>query len=69
MAFAEGYKKFLSKSKTERLAVIESIALLEKAGFKKAEGAKSLKAGDKVIVVGQHMVNDGSSIAVSNGAK
>ncbi len=54
MAFAEGYKKFLSKSKTERLAVIESIALLEKAGFKKAEGLKSLKAGDKVFFINKN---------------
>ena len=54
MAFAEGYKKFLSKSKTERLAVKESVALLEKAGFKKAEGAKSLKAGDKVYFVNKN---------------
>ena len=54
MAFAEGYKRFLSKSKTERLAVKESVALLEKAGFKKAEGAKSLKAGDKVYFVNKN---------------
>ena len=54
MAFAEGYKKFLSKSKTERLAVKESVALLEKAGFKKAEGAKSLKAGDKVYFINKN---------------
>ena len=31
--------------------------------------SNQLKVGDKVIVVGQHMVNDGSSIVVSNGAK
>ena len=54
MAFAEGYKKFLSKSKTERLAVKESTALLEKAGFKKAEGLKSLKAGDKVYFINKN---------------
>ena len=31
--------------------------------------SNQLKAGDKVIVVGQHMVNDGSVISISNGAK
>ena len=48
MKFAEGYKAFLSKSKTERLAVKESVALLEAAGFKNADQVKSAKAGDKL---------------------
>ena len=51
MKFAEGYKDFLSKSKTERLAVNEATALLDKAGFKNAEGLKSVKAGDKLYFV------------------
>ena len=51
MKFAEGYKDFLSKSKTERLAVNEATALLNKAGFKNAEGLKSAKAGDKLYFV------------------
>ena len=41
---------------------------LENEGYTEVT-SEQLKAGDKVIVVGQHMVNDGSSIAVSNGAK
>ena len=41
---------------------------LENEGYTEVTSSQ-LKAGDKVIVVGQHMVNDGSSIAVSNGAK
>ena len=41
---------------------------LENEGYTEVTSSQ-LKAGDKVIVVGQHMVNDGSSIAISNGAK
>ncbi len=41
---------------------------LENEGYTEVTSSQ-LKSGDKVIVVGQHMVNDGSSIAVSNGAK
>ena len=41
---------------------------LENEGYTEVTSSL-LKPGDKVIVVGQHMVNDGSSIAVSNGAK
>ena len=54
MNFAEGYKRFLSKSKTERLAVKEGLALLEKAGFKSAEGLKKLDQGDKVYFVNKN---------------
>ena len=54
MNFAEGYKRFLSKSKTERLAVKEGLALLEKAGFKSAEGLKKLAQGDKVYFVNKN---------------
>ena len=54
MTFAEGYKKFLSKSKTERLAVLEGVALLKKAGFKSAEGLKKLAPGDKVYFVNKN---------------
>ena len=54
MNFAEGYKRFLSKSKTERLAVKEGLFLLEKAGFKSAEGLKKLAQGDKVYFVNKN---------------
>ena len=54
MNFAEGYKRFLSKSKTERLAVKEGLVLLEKAGFKSAEGLKKLAQGDKVYFVNKN---------------
>ena len=54
MKFAEGYKNFISISKTERLAVKESIALLEQAGFKPAAEFKSLKAGDKLYFINKN---------------
>ena len=54
MKFAEGYKNFISISKTERLAVKESIALLEQAGFKAASEFKSLKAGDKLYFINKN---------------
>ena len=54
MKFAEGYKDFLSKSKTERLAVKESVKLLEANGFVAIEKVKGLKAGDKVYFVNKN---------------
>ena len=54
MNFAEGYKQFISFGKTERLVVKESIELLEKAGFKTAEGLESAKAGDKIYFVNKN---------------
>ena len=41
---------------------------LENEGFTEVK-SDQLKAGNKVIVVGQHMVNDGTAVSVSNGAK
>ena len=52
--FAEGYKNFISVAKTERLAVKESIKLLEKAGFKDAGKLKSVKPGDKVYFINKN---------------
>ena len=54
MDFAEGYKTFLSASKTERLATKEAEARLLKAGFKNAEEVKSVKAGDKVYFINKN---------------
>ena len=53
-AFAEGYKGFLSYSKTERLAVKASVKLLEKAGFKAAEKVTSAKPGDKIYFINRN---------------
>ncbi len=52
--FAEGYKEFLSASKTERLAVKEAKSRLEKAGYVNAESVKSVKPGDKVYFINKN---------------
>ena len=52
--FAEEYKAFLSNSKTERMAVKESVKRLEAAGFKNVESVKSIKAGDKVFFINKN---------------
>jgi len=73
MNFAEGYKKFLDESKTERESVISSIALAKKAGFKDLNTIKKLKAGDKVyfnnrgkslfmFVIGKQPLKEGMNI-------
>ena len=54
MDFAEGYKKFISVGKTERLVAKEAIAALEAKGFKKAEGLKGVKPGDKIYFVNKN---------------
>lgn len=54
MKFADGYKEFLSISKTERLATKEAVKQLEAAGFKCANEVKSLKAGDKIYFVNKN---------------
>lgn len=59
MDFCEGYKEFITKGKTERLCVNESIELAEKHGFVNIEKVKSLKKGDKVYVL-----NKGKNIAL-----
>jgi aspartyl aminopeptidase len=46
-AFAEDYKYFIGKSKTERLCVKNIIEILEKSGFKTIDKFTSLKKGDK----------------------
>ncbi len=73
MEFAEGYKDFLSYSKTERLAVKYAVKLLEEKGFKNVESVKSIKAGSKVyfinrnknvcaFIVGKKKITDGIRI-------
>ena len=49
--FSEGYKKFLTAAKTERLAVFEAEKLAKAAGYKNFKEVKSLKAGDKVYFI------------------
>ena len=51
MSFNEGYKDYLSKSKTERLAVTNAVALAEAKGFKPIDSFEKLVPGDKVYFV------------------
>ena len=48
MSFNEGYKDYLSKSKTERLAVTNAVSIAESKGFKHISEYETLKPGDKV---------------------
>ena len=57
-SYAEGYKNFLDKAKTEREAVIEAIKMAEAAGFTEFEQGKEYRVGDKVYVN-----NRGKSVA------
>mgnify|MGYP003290370821 CR=1 FL=1 len=49
--FNEGYKDFISKGKTERECVKESVKLAISKGYKDIKSFKSLKAGDKIYAV------------------
>lgn len=51
LAFSEGYKDFLNRSKTERETVIAGVKMLEKKGFKSIEKLKNLRVGDKFYAV------------------
>ncbi len=51
MSFNEDYKDYLSKAKTERLAVSEAVKLAEAKGFKSISEFTSLNPGDKVYFV------------------
>ncbi len=53
--FNEEYRSFLSKTKTEREFVNESVKLIEANGFKKLESVKGkLKVGDKVYTINKN---------------
>ena len=54
MSFAEGYKDFITKGKTEREVVKEGVALAEKAGFRNISEFTSLKKGDRVYAVNKN---------------
>lgn len=57
--YNEGYKHYISKNKTERACVKDSIKLAEEKGFKPLESFDTLKSGDKVYVT-----NRGKNIAL-----
>lgn len=50
MTFNEGYKKYISKGKTERLCVSETVKLALANGYKELSEVSALKPGDKVYV-------------------
>ena len=52
--FAEGYKKFLDSSKTERDAAVTAKKLAEEKGFKPFSFSETLKAGDKRYFINRH---------------
>ena len=54
MEFNKPYLEFLSKGKTERECITQSVALAEKAGFKSLDKLKTLKAGDRVYVLNKN---------------
>ena len=49
--YNEGYKHYISKNKTERACVKDSIKLAEEKGFKPLESFDTLKSGDKVCLL------------------
>ncbi len=53
-SFAEGYKKFLDSSKTERDAAVTAKKLAEEQGFKPFSFSEKLKAGDKRYFINRH---------------
>ena len=50
MEYNEGYKDYISKNKTERACVKDSIRIAEEKGFKPLDSFETLKPGDKVYV-------------------
>ena len=50
MDFNEGYKKFITNGKTERLCVKEVVTKAIDAGYKNLDDVDILKPGDKVYV-------------------
>ena len=75
--YAEGYKKYLDTSKTEREAVKESIAMAEKFGFCEYKLGDEIKVGDRLyynnrgrnlflFTVGSESINEGIRLTVAH---
>ncbi len=75
--FSQGYKDYLNKGKTERLACREALLAAEKLGFVNLEEKESLVPGDKVYllnrdknlflaVMGQEDIEQGISFVISH---
>ena len=76
-SFAEGYKTYLNKGKTERECVSYTVALLEKNGFVSLDSKEKLVPGDRVYtlnrgknvlaaVIGQNALTDGFSVVAAH---
>ena len=76
-AYAEEYKAFLTRAKTEREAVKAAVEMAEQRGFRPFDRTQPLKAGDKVYlnnrgkslllaVIGSRPITDGVSIAAAH---
>ncbi len=63
-AFSEGYKAFLNKAKTERLATFEALKIAKENGFCDITEKEKLLPGDKV-----YLVNRNKSILLSTIGK
>lgn len=75
--FSVGYKKFLDKAKTERLAVKTVIEMAKENGFEEFDLSKNYKAGDKIYynnrdkaiilcVFGKQPIENGVKIAAAH---
>ena len=63
-AYAEGYKAYLDESKTEREAVVTSIALAEKKGYTPYRLGDPIKPGDR-----KYFDNRGKSLVLFKAGK
>lgn len=77
VSFCEGYKHFLNKARTERLAIAEALDAAKKAGYVSIDDKQNLKSGDKVyflnqgknlclIHIGQQKITNGLSIVCAH---
>ena len=71
--YAEGYKAFLDNGKTEREVVAETVALLEKNGYKPFELGGKINKGDKLYYnnrgKGLFMLRAGTADIAKNGVR
>lgn len=76
-AYCKSYAAFMDAAKTEREAVIYTVAAAEKAGFRPLIPGMALKAGDRVYrnnrgksimlaVIGERDLNEGSNITAAH---
>ncbi len=73
MAYSEGYKRFLNAGKTERETVKETIAMLEKEGYKPYELGDKIRKGDKLYLSNRgkalFIIRAGSANLAENGVR